>query len=91
MHFLKRNTHKFNLFKNVNILKPPDQVSVENCILICNYFNQFVLKSFKNWFTVATTSHTRNTRWSNSGCHKIPSHKMKIYGRHSVNISANYT
>ena len=91
MHFLKRNTHKSNLFKNVNILKPPDQVSVENCILICNYFNQFVLKSFKNWFTVATTSHTRNTRWSNSSCHKIPSHKMKIYGRHSVNISANYT
>ena len=81
MHFLKRNAHTSNLFKNLNILKLPDKVSLENCILICKYFNQSLPKSFKNWFTPATDSHTHNTRWSNSCCLKIPSHKTKIYGR----------
>ena len=64
------------------------KVSLENCILICRYFNQSLPKSFKIWFTLATASHRHNTRCSNSGCLKIPSHKRKIYGRHSVNITS---
>ena len=91
MHFLKRNAHTFNLFKNLNILKLPDIVSLENCNLICKYFNQSLPKSFKNWFSLATASHIHNIRWSNSDCLKIPSHKTIIYGRHSVNISITYT
>ena len=91
MHFLKRNAHTSNLFKNLNILKLPDKVSLENCILICKYFNQFLPKSFENWLTLATASHTYSTRWSNKGCLKIPPHKTKIYERHSVNISSIYT
>ena len=86
----KRDAHTSNLFEHLNILKLPDKISLENCILICKYFNQSLLKSFKNWFTLAATSHTHNTRWPNSGCLKTASHKMKIYGRHSVNISAIY-
>ena len=89
--FLKRNAHTSNLFKNLNTLKLPYKVSLKKCILICKYFYQSLPKSLKNWFTLATASHTHNTRWSNSGCLKIPSHKTKIYGKHSVNISAIYT
>ena len=33
MHFLKRNSHTSNLFKNLNISKFPDEVSLENCNL----------------------------------------------------------
>ena len=91
MHFLKRNAHAFNLFKKSNILRLPDKVSLENYILICKYFNQSLPKTFKNWFTLATTSHTHNNRWSNSGYLKIPSHNTKLFRRHSVNISAIYT
>ena len=91
MHFLKRNAHASNLFKNLNILKLPDKISLENCIPICKYFNHSLSKSFKNWFTLATASHTHSTRWSNSGCLKIPSLKTKLYGRHSDNISTTYT
>ena len=78
-------------FKNSNILKLPDKVSLENCILSCKYFNQSLPKSFKNWFTLATASHIHNTWWSNSGCLNIHSFNTKIYGRHLVNISAIYT
>ena len=73
MYFLKRNAHTSNLFKNLNILKLPDKVSLENCVLICKYFNQSLSKSFKNWFALATPSYTRNTKWSNSGFLKVPS------------------
>ena len=72
MHFLKRNAHTSNLFKKLNILKLPDKVFLENCILICKYFNQYLPKTFKNWFTLASASHIHNTRWSDSGCLKIP-------------------
>ena len=41
-HFLKRNAHTSNLFKNSNILKLTDKVSLE---------------IFKNLFTLATASH----------------------------------
>ena len=91
IHFLKRNAHTSNLFKNFIILKLPDKVSLENCILICNYFNQSLPKTSKNWFTLAAASHTHNTRWSNSDCLKIPSHNTKLYGRYSVKISTTYT
>ena len=62
IHFLKRNAHKSNLFKNLNILKLPDKVSLDDCILICKYFNQSLPKSFKNSFTLATASYTHNIR-----------------------------
>ena len=88
MHFLKRNAHTSNLFKNLNILKFPDKVSLENCILICKYFNQSLPKSFKNWFTLAAASGTHNIRWSNSGCLKIPSHNVlwKTFSQYKYNL-----
>ena len=91
MYFLNRNAHTTPLFKDSKILKFPDKIALENCIFIKNYFNQTLPTPFKNWFTLSTDSHTHNTRWSNLGFLKIPSHKITIYGRQSVNISAIYT
>ena len=86
-----RNAHTSNLFKNLKVLNLPDLVTLENCFLICKYFNQSLPKTFKNCFTPATASHTHNTRWSNLGCPKIASHDTKLYARHSVNTGAIYT
>ena len=88
---MNRNTHAAPLFKDSNIVKFSDKITLENCIFIKNYFNQTLPKPFKNWFAFSTDSHTRNTRWSNLGCLETPPHKTKIYGRRSVNISAIYT
>ena len=90
MYFFNRNTHTAPLFKDSNILKFPDKMTLENCIFIKNYFSQTLPTPFKNRFTLSTDSHTHNTRWSNLGCLKIPPHKTRIYGRQSVNISAMY-
>ena len=85
LHFLKRNAHTSNLFKNLNVLKLPDKVT-------CKYFNQSLPNTFKNWSTLATASHTHNNnRWLDSGFIKIPPHNTKLYGRSSVIISAIYT
>ena len=55
------------------------------------YFSLNHYPKLKNWFTLAATSYTHNTKWSNSGCLKVPSHNSKLCGRHLVNISAIYT
>ena len=73
------------------MLKFAEKVTLKNCILIFKYFNQSLLKTFKNWFTLATVSHTHNTRWSNSGFLEISSHKTRVYGRHSINMNAIYS
>ena len=46
-------------------------------------------RNFQKLF-YSCNSFTWNTRWSNSGYNKIPSHNTKLYIRHSVNISAIY-
>ena len=82
MHILKRNAHILNVLKNLNFLRLSNKVALENCILNCKCFNQSLHKTFKIFFTLATASHTHNTTWSNWSCCKIPSHNMKLYGRH---------
>ena len=91
MYYLNRNAHTTPPFKDSNILKFPDNIALENCIFIKNYFNQTLPIPFKNWFTLSTDSHTHNTRWSNLGCLKITPHKTTRYGRQCVNTSAIYT
>ena len=78
IYFLNRNANTTPLFKDSNILKFPDKIALENCIFIKNYFNQTLPTPFKNCFTLSTDSHTRNTRWSNLGCLKIPHHRKTI-------------
>ena len=62
MHFLKRNAYTSKLFKNLNIFKLSDKVTLENCTFICKCFNYYLIKTFKIWFTLPTVSHTHNTR-----------------------------
>ena len=45
--FFQKNAHTSNLFKNLNNLKLPHKVSLENYILICKYFNQLYQKVLK--------------------------------------------
>ena len=40
MYFLNRNVHAVPCFKDSNILKFLNKVTLENCIFIKNYFNQ---------------------------------------------------
>ena len=91
IYFLNHNAHTFPLFRDLNILKLPDKIALENCLFINKYFNKCLPTIFKNWFTLSSDFHTYNTRWSNLGCIVVPPHNTKLYGRNSVNISAVYS
>ena len=91
IYFLNHNAHTSPLFRDLNILKLPDKIALENCLFINKYFNKCLPTIFKNWFTLSSDFHTYNTRWSNLGCIVVPPHNTKLYGRNSVNISAVYS
>ena len=65
IYFLNHNADTSPLFRDLNILKLPDKIALENCLFINKYFNKFLPTIFKNWFTLSSDFHTYNTRWSN--------------------------
>ena len=81
INFMKQNIHTSNLFNSCNLL----------IIFIYKCLNKSWQKTFKNWFSLSTASHTHNIWWCNSDCLKIPSHNMKLCGRYWVKISGIYT
>ena len=92
MHFLKRNAHTSNVFKNLNTLKLLDRVTLENCILLCKYFNQSLRKTLY-WFTLATASHINliPDGLTQVALKYLLLNNMKLYERHSINVSVIYT
>ena len=74
IYFLNHNAHTSPLFRDLNILKLPDKIALENCLFINKYFNKCLPTIFKNWFTLSSDFHTYNTRWSNFGCIVIGPH-----------------
>ena len=89
--FLRREAHANPLIKDCNILKLHDNIALENSILIHKSFKHQLPQPIDNWFELSSSFHTHNTRWSNLGCHNVPSHRTKLYGRNSVCISAIFT
>ena len=90
IYFLNHNAHTSPLFRELNILKLPDKITLENCFFINKYFNKCLPIIFKNWFILSSPFHTYNICWSNLGCIVVAPHNTKIYGRNSINISGVY-
>ena len=92
IYFLNHNAHTSPLFRDLNILKLPEKIAIENCLLINKYFNKCLHTIFKNRFTRSSDFHTYNTRWFNLDCIVVSTpHNTKLYGRNSVNISTVYS
>ena len=93
IYFLNHNAHTSPLFRDLNILKLPDKIALENCLLVSKYFNKCLSTIFKNRFTLSSDFYTYNTRCFNLGCIVVPlpPHNTKIYGRNSVNIRTVYS
>ena len=94
IYFLNHNAHtspSYISFRDLNILKLPDKIALENFLFINKYFNKCLGAIFKNWFTLSSDFHTYNTCWPNLGCIVVPPQNTKLFGRTSVNISAVYS
>ena len=71
IYFLNHNADTSPLFRDLNILKLPDKIALENCLFINKYFSKCLPTIFKNWSTLSSDFHTCNT-WSNLGCIVVP-------------------
>ena len=84
------NSHAGPLFKVSKILKSFDKTALKDCIFISKSLKGLLPFVFNNWFKFSFESHSRDTRWSNLGCLKIPSYHTKTYGRYSVFANSVY-
>ena len=88
MNFKPRNFHTSPLYLRLNILKLPDKIFLENCLLISKAINNFLPSLFNDWFTFASETHRYETSSSTMGLSKIPTINIKSYGKYSAKTSS---
>ena len=87
MNFKTRNFHTSPLYLQLNILKLPDKILLENCLLISKAINNFLPSPFNDWFTYASETHHCETS-STKSLLKIPTINTKSYSKYSVKTSS---
>ena len=81
----KTRDHTNPLFKELKILKVMDNISLNNCLLVHDYFNAKLPLSFNAFFTKATDLHSIGTRSSNLGFLNIKRYNSTKYGLKQIN------
>ena len=76
--------HTEPLFKSEKILKVHDNIYLQNCLFVYDYFHGNLPKSFVNTFTKASETHDNLTRHSTNGVVVPPHYKSTTYGLHSM-------
>ena len=84
MNFAPCNAQTTPLFKNCNILKFADIITVESCIFINNCFNRDSFSIFNENFRLVSTMHSYNTRSARNGLLFVPSYNTVRFGRKSI-------
>ena len=72
------------LFKELKILKIKDNIFLQNCLFVHDYFHGNLPKSFNNTFTKVENTHTSFTRNACDGNIAIPSYNSTNYGLNSI-------
>ena len=88
INFRPRNFHTSSLYMRLNIIKLPNKIFLENCLLINKAINNFSPFLFDDWFTFASEVHRIETSSSTKGLLKIPIVNAKSYGKFSVKTSS---
>ena len=88
LNFTTFNAHTTVLFKEWNILKFDDVISIESCLFINNCFNKKSFFLFSQDFSLVSNTHEHNTRSSSKGLLFVPSYNSLKFGRKSIINSA---
>ena len=83
MNFKDRNAHSTPLFIDSNIIKFPDKIKIENCLLINKYFHNKLPSTFNSWFNLSSNCHNYETSFSSKGNLKVPMANTTSYGKAS--------
>ena len=85
MTFADFRAHASSIFKELDILKVADNISLLNCLFVHDYFNGNLPKSFDNTFVKIQDIHSFATRSAINGSLVLPSLNSTRYGLKSIN------
>jgi hypothetical protein len=82
--FTKFDAHSSPLFKELKILKLKDLITLQNVLMVHNFFNKLLPVCFETYFTTIKEIHGVGTKSSNLGCLYIPPVATTQYGLNSI-------
>ena len=80
--------HVSHIYKNLNILKFRDFVSLQNLLFIHDYFNGLLPDCFDGYFTFLSDSHSHLTRNATNGHLVVPRVDSDRFGRKSFKVQS---
>lgn len=80
--------HVSHIYKNLNILKFRDFVSLQNLLFIHDYFNGLLPDCFDGYFTFLSDSHSHLTRNATNGHLVVPRVESDRFGRKSFKVQS---
>ena len=80
MTFSEFRAHSEPLFKKLEILKFTDNIAVNNCLFVYDYFNKKLPISFTNTFIRTNDLYKYSTRQATAGKLYIPRYKTTTFG-----------
>ena len=80
--------HVSHLYKDLNILKLRDFVTLQNLLLVHDYFNNNLPESFSGFFTLSREIHTHRTRGAMRGQLYVPNTESVRFGRKSIKLKS---
>ena len=85
--FSKPDEHSEPLFKELEILKLTDLVTLHNALLIYHYYYNLLPSSFENFFQTVASVHSYNTRLASKSTYYINTIKTN-YGKFNIRFAA---
>jgi hypothetical protein len=80
--------HVTHLYKELNLLKLRDYVTLQNVLFVHDYFNNNLPESFSGFFTLSRDMHTHGTRGALRGQLYVPNTESTRFGRKSIKIKS---
>ena len=84
MTFSDFKAHSEPLFKKLKILKVKDNIFLQNCLFVHDFYHCNLPKSFNKIFTKIEHTHNNVTRNAKAGMIQIPSYNSVTYGLNSI-------
>ena len=85
--FSKPDEHSEPLFKELEILKLTDLVTLQNALLMYHYYYNLLPSSFENFFQTVASIHSYNTRLASKSTYYINTIKTN-YGKFNIRFAA---
>ena len=80
--------HVSHLYKDLNLLKLRDFVTLQNLLLVHDYFNNNLPESFSGFFTLSREVHAHRTRGALRGQLYVPRTASVRFGRKSIKLNS---